>query len=128
MRDAAAAMSDAGVSCVLVVEHLALVGIVTDRDLRNRVLAVDLPAVTPVRSVMTSDPVTLSADALAFEALLEMVSRDIHHLPVVDETGRPVGLVTTTDLVRLENANPVYLAASIGGQTTLAGVVAAHPL
>ena len=63
----------------------------------------------------------------AFEALLEMVSRDIHHLPVVDETGRPVGLVTTTDLVRLENANPVYLAASIGGQTTLSGVVAEAP-
>ena len=127
VRDAAAAMSAAGVSCVLVVEHLALVGIVTDRDLRNRVLAADLPTVSPVRSVMTPDPVTLSADALAFEALLEMVSRDIHHLPVVDETGRPVGLVTTTDLVRLENANPVYLAAAIGGQTTLAGVVAEAP-
>ena len=127
VRDAAAAMSAAGVSCVLVVEHLALVGIVTDRDLRNRVLAADLPTVSPVRSVMTPDPVTLSADALAFEALLEMVSRDIHHLPVVDETGRPVGLVTTTDLVRLENANPVYLAAAIGGQTTLSGVVAEAP-
>ena len=127
VRDAAGAMSAAGVSCVLVVEHLALVGIVTDRDLRNRVLAADLPTVSPVRSVMTPDPVTLSADALAFEALLEMVSRDIHHLPVVDETGRPVGLVTTTDLVRLENANPVYLAAAIGGQTTLAGVVAEAP-
>lgn len=127
VRDAAAAMSAAGVSCVLVVEHLALAGIVTDRDLRNRVLAADLPTVSPVRSVMTPDPVTLSADALAFEALLEMVSRDIHHLPLVDETGRPVGLVTTTDLVRLENANPVYLAAAIGGQTTLAGVVAEAP-
>nr|WP_300049059.1 DUF294 nucleotidyltransferase-like domain-containing protein [uncultured Nocardioides sp.] len=127
VRDAAAAMSAAGVSCVLVVEHLALVGIVTDRDLRNRVLAADLPTVSPVRSVMTPDPVTLSVDALAFEALLEMVSRDIHHLPVVDETRRPVGLVTTTDLVRLENANPVYLAAAIGGQTTLAGVVAEAP-
>ena len=127
VHEAAAAMSASGVSCVLVVEHLALVGIVTDRDLRNRVLAADLPTVSPVRSVMTPDPVTLSADALAFEALLEMVSRDIHHLPVVDETGRPVGLVTTTDLVRLENANPVYLAAAIGGQTTLSGVVAEAP-
>jgi CBS domain-containing protein len=127
VRDAAATMSEAGVSCVLVVEHLALVGIVTDRDLRNRVLAADLPTVSPVRSVMTPDPVTLPADALAFEALLEMVSRDIHHLPVVDETGRPVGLVTTTDLVRLEDADPVHLAAAIGGQTTLAGVVAQAP-
>ena len=76
---------------------------------------------------MTSEPVTLLPDALAFEALLEMVSRDIHHLPVVDDAGRPVGLVTTTDLIRLENANPVYLAAAIGGQTTVAGVVAEAP-
>lgn len=127
VRDAAAVMSEAGVSCILVVEHLALLGIVTDRDLRNRVLAVDLPPDSPVRSVMTPDPVTLTEDALAFEALLEMVSRDVHHLPVVDDTGRAVGLVTTTDLVRLENANPVYLAAQIGGRTTLAGVVEEAP-
>ena len=127
VRDAAAAMAEAGVSCILVVEHLELVGIVTDRDLRNRVLAAGLSPDSAVRSVMTSEPVTLPAEALAFEALLEMVSRDIHHLPVVDETGRPVGLVTTTDLVRLENANPVYLAAAIGGQTTLEGVVAEAP-
>lgn len=127
VADAAATMSDAGVSSILVVEHRELIGIVTDRDLRNRVLAAGLSPDREVRSVMTAEPVTLPADALAFEALLEMVSRDIHHLPVVDETGRPLGLVTTTDLVRLENANPVYLAAAIGAQTTLAGVVAEAP-
>ena len=127
VRDAASAMSQAGVSSILVLEDGDLRGIVTDRDLRNRVLAVGLSPGSMVQSVMTPDPVTLAPDALAFEALLEMVSRDIHHLPVVDETGRPVGLVSTTDLVRLENANPVYLAASIGGQTTLTGVVAEAP-
>ena len=121
--DAASAMSEAGVSSILVVEGDDLRGIVTDRDLRNRVLAAGLDRDRPVREIMTADPVTLTADALAFEALLEMVSRDIHHLPVVDDAGRPLGLVTTTDLVRLENANPVYLAAEIGGRSTLAGVV-----
>ena len=123
VESAAAAMSEAGVSSILVVEEGDLRGILTDRDLRNRVLAVGLDRDRPVHEVMTAEPVTLTADALAFEALLEMVSRDIHHLPVVDDTGRPLGLVTTTDLVRLENANPVYLAAEIGGRTTLAGVV-----
>ncbi len=123
VESAAAIMSEAGVSSILVVEQQDLRGIVTDRDLRNRVLAAGLDPGSPVRSVMTSEPATMSPDALAFEALLEMVSRNIHHLPVVDDAGRPVGLVTTTDLVRLENANPVYLAAVIGGQTTLAGVV-----
>ena len=102
-------------------------GIVTDRDLRNRVLAAGLPPSSPVGSVMTPAPVTLPAGALAFEALLEMVGRDIHHLPGRRRDGRPVGLVTTTDLVRLENSNPVYLAADIGGQTTMAGGGRAGP-
>src|SRR5690606_36430398 len=53
----------------------------------------------------------------------EMVSRNIHHLPLVDSHGGAVGLVTTTDLIRLENANPVYLAADLGRQSTLEGVV-----
>lgn len=127
VRVAAAAMSSAGVSSILVVADGELRGIVTDRDLRNRVLAVGLSPDSEVQSVMTPEPVTLPTDALAFEALLEMVSRDIHHLPVVDDSGRPVGLMSTTDLVRLENANPVYLAATIGAQTTLAGVVAEAP-
>ena len=123
VEGAAADMSDAGVSSILVVEEGELRGILTDRDLRNRVLAVGLDRDSPVHEVMTAEPVTLTADSLAFEALLEMVSRDIHHLPVVDDDGRPLGLVTTTDLVRLENADPVYLAAEIGGRTTLAEVV-----
>ena len=127
VAEAAATMSRAGVSSILVVADGDLRGIMTDRDLRNRVLAIGLDSESQVQSVMTSEPVTLLPDALAFEALLEMVSRDIHHLPVVDDAGRPVGLVTTTDLIRLENANPVYLAAAIGGQTTVAGVVAEAP-
>jgi len=123
IEEAAASMSQGGVSSILVVDEGGLTGIVTDRDLRNRVLAVDLDPRRPVRDVMSSPVHTLREEAAAFEALLEMVSRSIHHLPVVDARGRPAGVVSTTDLVRLENSNPVYLAADIGRQTTLAAVV-----
>ena len=75
-----------------------------------------------VTEVMTADPVTGAVDALAFEVLLEMVGRHIHHLPIVDAAGRPVGIVTTTDLLRLEQANPVYLAGDIAKQPDVAGV------
>ena len=123
IEEAAAAMSQGGVSSILVVDEDGLAGIVTDRDLRNRVLAVGLDPRRPVRDMMSSPVHTLREGAVAFEALLEMVSRSIHHLPVVDARGRASGVVSTTDLVRLENANPVYLAADIGRQTTLAAVV-----
>ena len=124
IEEAAAAMSQRGVSSILVVDEAGgLTGIVTDRDLRNRVLAVGLDPRRPVRDVMSSSVHTLREEAVAFEALLEMVSRSIHHLPVVDARGRPAGMVSTTDLVGLENSNPVYLAADIGRQTTLTAVV-----
>lgn len=121
-RDAARTMVESRVSCVLVLEAGRLVGIVTDRDLR-RVLASGTDPDGPVRAVMTPDPVTASADAMAFELLLAMASRAIHHLPVLDGD-RPVGVVTATDLMRLEQANPVYLAGDVAHQDTVAGVAA----
>ena len=123
VADAAAAMSRAGVSSLLVVDGTGLCGIVTDRDLRNRVLAAGLDPERPVREVMTAPALTVRSDAMAFEALLEMVSRGIHHLPVVGGHGELLGMITTTDLVRLGNSDPVVLAADIGRQQTLAGVV-----
>lgn len=123
IREAAATMSREGVSCLAVVEDDQLCGIVTDRDLRNRVLAVGLDPSRPVRDVMTAPVLTLREEALAFEALLEMVSRRVHHLPLVSADGAVTGLVTTTDLVRLENSNPVYLAADISRQEAIEGVV-----
>jgi CBS domain-containing protein len=123
IAEAAAAMSRAGVSSIIVTDETGVRGIVTDRDLRNRVLAAGLDPRRPVREVMTSPAFTLRDDALAFEAMLEMVSRRIHHLPVVDDHGWASGVVTTADLLRLENSNPVYLAADIGRQATVPGVV-----
>ena len=73
------------VSSLLLLRDDRLVGIVTDRDLRNRVVADGRDAGDSVASVMTTDPVTASPDDLAFEVLMEMVGRAIHHLPVVDD-------------------------------------------
>ena len=122
VRAAARVMSEQGVSSLLVMEGDGLAGILTDRDLRTRVLAAGVDPGVAVTDVMTPDPVTGSHEALAFEVLLEMVGRHIHHLPIVDASGRPVGLVTTTDLLRLEQANPVYLAGDVAKQPDVAGV------
>lgn len=125
VRDAARLMSVERVSALLVMRSGKLAGIVTDRDLRNRVLAADLDPGIDVSEVMTTDPVTGSVDDLAFEVLLEMVGRHIHHLPILDAHDQPVGLVTTTDLLRLEESNPVYLAGDIAKQVDVAGVARA---
>ena len=121
IREACATMARVGVSSLLIMDGDSLAGIVTDRDLRNRVLAADRDPGGPITEIMTSKPITGSADAMAFEVMLEMVGRNIHHLPILAD-GRPVGVVTTTDLMRLEQANPVYLVGDIAKQTTVEGV------
>lgn len=123
IRDAASVMAAHHVSALLIMDAGRLAGIVTDRDLRSKVVAAGLPTDGPVSEVMTRDLVTLPPDARAFEAMLTMTSRGIHHLPVV--RGHEVlGLVSSGDMMRLDRAHPIYLAADIARQTSPEGVAA----
>ena len=123
IAEAARAMAEGGTSSLLVMEGERLVGILTDRDLRRRVLAAGVDPGRPVSEVMTPDPVTVRSGALALEVMLEMTGRNIHHLPVLDAQGRVAGLVTITDLVRLERSSPVYLVTDLARQTEVREVV-----
>ncbi|MDO5699752.1 MAG: putative nucleotidyltransferase substrate binding domain-containing protein [Dermatophilus congolensis] len=125
VREAAQLMSEANVSSLLIVENSALVGIITDRDLRRRVVAAGLPTERPVSEVMTPEVETAGPDDLAFEVLLRMMDGRIHHLPIWDPyppPGRAVGVVTSTDLVRLEHANPIYLVRDVANQNDVEGL------
>jgi CBS domain-containing protein len=115
IREAAQLMAREQVSSLLVVDGARLVGIVTDRDLRTRVLAAGLDTSHPVSTVMTTHPVTAGPDDIAMELILEMTSRNIHHVPVVDldHAATPLGMLTSTDLMRLERANPIHLVGDI---------------
>lgn len=121
IQDCAKVMEAHRVSAVLAVEDGALVGIVTDRDLR-RVVAEGTPRATLVREVMTPNPVTISPDKFAFEVLLELVTRKVHHLPVVED-GVPIGMVTSGDLMRLEQSSPFYLVGDLNRQPDVDGLV-----
>ena len=113
IRDAARLMTDERVSSLLVMDGDALVGMVTDRDMRSRCLAEGVAATRPVAEIMTTQVQTISASKLGFEALMRMTQLNVHHLPVVDTQG-VIGVVSTTDLIRHESANTVYLAGDVG--------------
>jgi CBS domain-containing protein len=129
IQAAARIMAERRVSALLIVDDGRLAGIMTDRDLRSKVVAAGLDPGAPVTAIMTADPLTIRSSALAFEAMLEMLGRNVHHLPVVDD-GHLVGLVSSGDLMRLETANPVFLVGDIAKQPTaerLAAVTARVP-
>jgi CBS domain-containing protein len=104
--DAAQQMQRARIGSVLIATDPP--GIVTDRDLRGRVLAANLGPETPVTRVMTRPLKTIDSDMLGFNALRLMVDENIHHLPVV-EGGKIVGVISSTDLLFHQINNPVYL-------------------
>ncbi|QYJ03380.1 CBS domain-containing protein [Nocardioides panacisoli] len=124
VREAAAHMRDEGVSSVLITRDGALLGILTDRDLRTRVVAADRSPDDAVTTVMSAEPFTVESSSLAFELMLEMTGRTIHHAPVL-ERGRVIGVVTSTDLLRLERTNPIYLVGDIGKQDSVAALAEA---
>ncbi|MGP9802514.1 DUF294 nucleotidyltransferase-like domain-containing protein [Rheinheimera sp. NSM] len=121
VQQAAKLMSDQRVSSLLVEEHDKLVGIVTDRDLRSRVLAQALPASTQVGQVMTRQPHSIERHAYLYEAVQQMSQHNIHHLPVV-EHGICCGMLTATDIIRSQQDHPVYLIGEIHRQASVDGL------
>jgi CBS domain-containing protein len=83
---------------VLICDGPKLVGILTERDaLKLMARGADLQA--PVREVMSSQPATIATDATVGEAIRVMAEGGYRHLPIVDNTGRPTGVVAVHGIV-----------------------------
>ncbi len=108
---AARRMRAAGVDAALVVERGLLFGLVTDADLRDRVLAEGLSPETPVGDAATLAPQVIGAESSAFEALLRMTRLGVRHLPVIDAEGRALGLLHATRLENQHERSALKLAA-----------------
>ncbi|HEX5558849.1 MAG TPA: putative nucleotidyltransferase substrate binding domain-containing protein [Gaiellales bacterium] len=123
--DAARLMAEADVSCVLVRLGDGRFGIVTDSDLRAKLLARGRPPSTPVADLMTAPALTFPPERMAVDAMLDMLDLGIHHAPVVAADGTPVGIVTATDLMYLESRTPFALRRSITHAASVDEVVEA---
>ncbi|MDQ3947412.1 MAG: DUF294 nucleotidyltransferase-like domain-containing protein [Actinomycetota bacterium] len=119
VAEAARVMREAGASSVLVARHSGggvpggpELGVLTDRDLRNRVVAESRPPDTPVESIATRPALTRPASTPLMEAVLFMLEHNVHHLPVEDG-GRITGVVSDTDLLRRQARSPLYMLRSV---------------
>ncbi|SDE91008.1 CBS domain-containing protein [Halorubrum xinjiangense] len=96
--EAAEKMRETGVSSILVVEpDGALAGLITATDFVALVRDNDPKDRTPVEAFMTTDVVTVGREDTVAE-LAEPTAHGYTHLPVTDGDGRPIGMVSTTDL------------------------------
>ncbi|WJG08824.1 putative nucleotidyltransferase substrate binding domain-containing protein [Aliiglaciecola sp. LCG003] len=103
-------MSQHSISSLLVTQQDKLVGILTDRDVRNRVVTEQVDVHSPIETIMTSDPAKISQNKTLFDALCVMTEHNIHHLPVVDHiTETPVGMLTASDMIRHQRGNVLFI-------------------
>ncbi len=90
-----------------------VIGIFTDRDLRERVVAGEAALDTPVYRVMTSPLVTVPEQAEVYEALLAMEANQIQHIAVADHTGSIVGVIEDHELLTFRDYGPIVLMRQI---------------
>lgn len=120
VQSAAKIMAENNVSSVLVMEQDELRGILTDRDLRKRVVATGLDLSTPVKEVMTLSPMFLTKNKTIFDAICTMNEYSINHLPIFDvRTNKPFGMITNTDISRQQRTNVVFVISDLSKATNI---------
>lgn len=118
IQHTAMTMTELGYSCLVVTKNESMVGIITDKDIRTRCVATAINISLPVSEIMTKDVLTLDLTDSAYDALITMTSRSIHHLPVT-KSGQLAGMVTVTDLMNHEGHNAVNMANLIRKSNTI---------
>lgn len=132
-REVAQRMSAEGVSSLLILDDNPevpglpqLAGIVTDRDLRTRLVAPGLSYDTPVAGIMSRGVVSVNHNQLVFEAMLAMLRHNVHHLPVL-KNQRPLGVIALSDIIRYESRNSLFVVGSIFRQQSVDELAALVP-
>jgi CBS domain-containing protein len=124
IQEAAGEMARHGVGSLLISEsgdNEEFIGIITDKDLRGKVLARGLAYTTPVREIMSSPVQTVLSEAVCFDVLLKMMSTGIHHL-AVERSGKIIGVITSHDIMLQQGHSPYYLFKEIISQKTFQGL------
>ena len=112
VREVATAITDSEQSCALIRSGDEL-GLVTDRDFRSRVGSGEVSIDAPVRAIMSAPIITVPNTTTLAAAFLLMVEAGVHHLVVIDEYEKPIGIVRAMDLASVELRNPLLIRGAI---------------
>ena len=125
---AAEMMRDESVSSLIACDdNLQPIGIMTDRDLRNKVVAGGLdPLIAKVKTVMTTPVISVQEDDTLFEVLYQMSRNRIHRVGVIDTKKTLVGLINESDIIRLQDRSPQRLLQAVDAAESIADLKKIH--
>ena len=102
LQEAAEHMKKLNVGCVIVTDSNNPIGIITERDFVTKIAAEGRPLFTEIKEVMSSPLITIDPEETIWEASELMKEKLIHKLPV-KKNDEIVGIITTTDIVKISS-------------------------
>ncbi|GAB5045704.1 DUF294 nucleotidyltransferase-like domain-containing protein [Thermodesulfovibrio sp. TK110] len=123
LREAARIMCENGISSLVIMNSEGIpVGIITDKDLRRKVVAAARDVNEPVKNIMSFPIINVDAKDYCFEAIVRMLKYNIHHLLVI-KNGQIGGIITNHDIMMLQGFSPVTIVRDIEMQQSIEGII-----
>ena len=98
--EAAKIMDEKNIGCIIATKDNHPIGILTERDFVKRIASKEIPLTSSIEKVMTSPLIEIDSDQTVWEAAQIMKTKNIHKLPVKQDN-KIIGIITTTDLVKI---------------------------
>ena len=121
IREATEIMAKNQISSLVLMKLGLPAGIITNKDLRDKVVSKGRDTGQPVKKIQSVSLVKAEAGEPSIEALFKMIHYNIHHLLVLDN-GRVKGIVTAHDLMKLQGASPISIVREIEERLSLEGL------
>lgn len=112
VRDVAEEIMNVCSPTAVIKEKGEIVGLITDRDMTKRVIVAGIDFNTPVKEIMTPNPLTVEPEDLVIKASTIMMQNNVRSLPVVKDND-VLGVITTTHLVRNNKVQAIFLIEKI---------------
>lgn len=117
IKEVAEKMTQYNVNSIIVLDAEGLpIGIVTDKDLREKVVSGNIKRKSPVSGIMVSPVYCMKKNVTVAEVQIQMIRRKISHVLITDDGSintKPIGIITNQDLVLAENNNPAIIIKQI---------------
>ncbi len=123
IREGAKIMCENSISSLIIIDQEGIpVGIITDKDLRRKVVASARNVDEPIKNIMSYPIIKIDAKDFCFEAVVKMLKYNIHHLLVI-KNGKIEGIITNHDIMMLQGLSPITIVRDLEIQQTVEGLI-----